>query len=424
MPETITQGEIEEFARYTRDLTRGEKFNGFATHANQNPKEFPKDFLQYIAPLGYLGMDIPEVYGGSGMSAQMQAAITEGFSRAHAGLGLSVLVANSLAAFPIARFGTEEQKQKYLPRMAAGEIFGCFAITEPNVGSDAKAIEMKAVRDGEDFLIRGSKRFITSASGADICVFDARTGPAQLRGNSISAFVAEIKNRPGVSVPIIYDKVGQPGSVLCEVVFDDLFVPVTGLMNKENKGFDTVIAGTLAHSRVQIAAQNVGIAQSAIDEAQIYGEKRQQSGKYLKDIEGWSNHLAVLTRQVELSRFLTGKAARHEDAKDPNFFVWASLAKLIACETSVRVAEDAMLLHGGIGYIKDMRIGQIVQDALVGRIYEGTAHIQLKILDKFGIDQKKRAPLYPPANMLDLKLEQLPPLEKVKVKVERWKITS
>lgn len=418
--------EVNEIIRDLKDATKqfmsGKEAKAFKLRAQNYPKEFPIDFLRMCAPMGFLGMDIPSAYDGSEMSAQMQAAVTEEFCRAHAGLGLSVLVANSLAAFPIAKFGNIEQKQKYLPKMATGEIFGCFAITEPNVGSDAKAIEMKAVRDGAGFRIRGSKRFITNASGADIAVLDARTGPAELREKSITAFIGEIKNVKEVTIPKAYDKIGLHGSVLCMIHFDDLFIPEENILGELNNGFDSVIAGTLAHSRIQIAAQGVGIAQAALDETEAYAQTRKQFGKYLKDIPNWANHFEVLKRQVSIARFLTANAALQEDERNPNFFVWASLAKLIAGETAIRVSEDAMLLHGGDGYVEEMRIGQIVNDALVVRIYEGTAHIQIKILDKFGIGRRKRVLLYPPKNMLDLKLNNLPSLEHLKEKITGWKI--
>lgn len=414
--------EEEQVRQLTQEFMSSQKVSSLIDRAQNFPKEFPRDFLKLCALLGFLGMDIPFEYSGNKMSALMQAAATEEFARAHAGLGLSILVANSLTAYPIAKFGTKEQKEQYLEKMANGEIFGCFAITEPNVGSDAKAIEMKAITDGNGFRIRGRKRFITNANGSDICVFNARTGTQESREKGISAFVAEIKNIPEVSVPTVYDKVGQPGSALCEIVFDDFFVSEDNLLGELNNGFNTVIAGTLAHSRVQIAAQGVGIAQSALDEAEKYAETRIQFGKYLKNIPGWGNHFEVLKRQVELSRLLTKKAAMQEDSGNPNFFVGASLAKLVAGETAISTSTDCMLLHGGMGYIKDMGISQIVQDALVIRIYEGTSHIQTKILENHGIARKKLIPLLPPKAAVLIKPEDLEPLDQVRGKIAGWKI--
>lgn len=411
--------ELELLRRATRDFTQSKEFASFSNLAKKYPKDFPKEFLKHCAKFDFLGMDIPEKYGGSGLSSLGQAVVIEQICRADSGLGLSVLVQNSLTAFPIRRFGTQMQKSFYLPRMASGGIFACFALTEPNVGSDAKGIETKAYHHPQGWIIRGSKRFITGANGADIAVLFARTGAEKERENGITAFIAEIGNNPLVTVPSPYNKLGQPGSPLCEIHFDDLLVPEKAVLGQIGGGW-RVVEETLKHSRVQIASQGVGIAQMALDKTESYAKSRAQFGKLLEEIPDWSNHFSILKRQVGLSRFLVQKAASHEDANDPDFFVWASLAKLVAGETALSTTSDCMLLHGGIGYIEEMGIGQLLKDALVIRIYEGTAHIQMKILEKYF--NRKRIESLLPKNPLTEDFQQIKPLVQQMTEINRWKL--
>ncbi len=412
----------KEFREVTRLFVLGDEFTAFCKRAEEKPKEFPADFLKACADIGFLGMDISPEYGGIGLTPLEQAAVIEEFSRGHAGLGLGVLVHNSLASYPINTFGNHEQKSRYLPGMASGELFGCFALTEPNVGSDATALETKAIRDEtrRGWKIRGSKQFITSANGADIAVVAARTGTTESRGRGISAFIVEIKDKTEVTIPEPYTKIGQKGSTLCEIHFDDLFVPDENLLGQLNGGWKPVFGSTLNHSRVQIASQAVGIAQRALDETKSYGEGRKQYGKFLTELPGWANHLSLLKRQVELSRFLTQKAAAHETENDPDFFVWASVAKLIAAESVIRIAADAMLLHGGMGYMADMPIALLLADAAPIRIYEGSSHVQCAILEKY-FSRKRLAKLFLPGDSVIRNVSDMKPLDELKEEIDHWK---
>ena len=411
----------KEIREMTRGFVEGPAFQKAIASAEQNPYAVPTDFLRRCVELGCLGMDVPEEYGGSGLTSTQQAAVIEELARGHAGLALSVLVQNSLAAFPIRTFGTEEQKQKYLPRMASGELFTSFGLSEPKNGSDAKGIRLTATRDESrgGWLLNGAKRWITNADRAGLIVLATRTGTPESRGRGITTFLVELSDDvEGLSRPKPYDKLGQSGSTLCEVIFDNVFVSDCAMLGDLNKGWD-VINSTLEHSRVSIAAQGSGIALSAYDAAAQYASEREQFGRLLKDHEPIANHLAIMKRQVDLSQYLVERAARQEEREDPLAFVWASLAKLIASETAIWAAGDAMLLHGGTGYVNEMPISRIFRDSAVLRIYEGAAHIQVKIVERF-LDRDKIMALFPPSAALMRDPNELTPLEQVIGEIESW----
>ncbi|HEU5424644.1 MAG TPA: acyl-CoA dehydrogenase family protein, partial [Nitrolancea sp.] len=208
------------------------------------------------------------------------------------------------------------------------------------------------------------------------------------------------------------------GSTLCEPIFENVAVPAGAMLGQLNQGWDVVNA-TLEHSRVWIAAQAAGIARAALDEAEQYAAQREQFGRLLQDIPAVANHLAVMRRQVELAEYLVDKAARQEEAGDPLFFVWASLAKLIASETALWAAGDAMLLHGGTGYVNEMPISRIFRDSAVLRIYEGAAHIQVKIIERY-LERAKIAALFPPTAGLMLEPSELAPLPELIAEIETW----
>lgn len=221
-----------------RSFTANERFQGFVVAAEQAPNIFPTDYLRYLVEQKYLAMDIPEEYGGQGLSALEAVVTVEQLCREHAGTGLMALVQNSLTAFPIREFGTPEQKEKYLRKMANGELFASFALTEPATGSDAKDIELKAEWDEgrKGWRLKGKKQFITGANGAGIIVVAARTGTKESREEGISTFIVEIEEAEEFEVGTIYKKVGQAGSPLCELNFNDLFVPESALLGEKNVG--------------------------------------------------------------------------------------------------------------------------------------------------------------------------------------------
>jgi alkylation response protein AidB-like acyl-CoA dehydrogenase len=227
------------------------------------------------------------------------------------------------------------------------------------------------------------------------------------------------EGHPGVEVST-FDKFGQPGSQLCEVVFQDHFVPESALMGRVNEGWH-IIESTLQHSRIWVAAQGSGIARHALDEAEKYTHEREQFGKKLADIPDVQNHLQIIKRQVDIARLLVRKAAAHEQAGDPQFFVWASIAKLTAGETALWAAHEAMLLHGGMGYTKEMPVSHILADSAVIRIYEGAAHIQAKIIEKH-VPEDEILPLLPPNGAFLRKIDDLPSLADVMATVDTWEI--
>lgn len=410
-----------ELRAMTRQFVEGAAFQQAIAEVERDPYLFPRDFWRRCVEIGGLAMDIPEEYGGGLLDPVDQAAIMEELARGHAGLALSVLVQNSLTAFPISRYGSEEQKQKYLPRMAQGELVACFGLSEPGRGSDAKGIELTARRDEQrgGWLLKGMKRWITNADRAGVIVLATRTGTTESRGDGITVFLAEIgPDVAGFSVPKPHDKIGQFGSTLCDVIFEDVHVPDDAIMGEVDSGWE-IINSTLEHSRVWIAAQASGIALGALDEAEAYTAERVQFGRPLKDIAPVANHIAVLRRQVELAQFLVNKAARHESEGHELAFIWASLAKLIASETALFVASDAMLLHGGTGYVNDLPISRIYRDAGVPRIYEGAAHIQVRIIERY-LERDKIMSLFPPSAGLMSDVSDLTPLDTLTAEIESW----
>jgi alkylation response protein AidB-like acyl-CoA dehydrogenase len=420
-PTTLLDDRPDELALLTREFVLRE-FPRFQRQAQADTHAYPREMIAAAAEVGLLGLEILPEYEGNFVPSVQQAAIMEELAAGDAGLGLAILVQNSLTAFPIARFGTEEQKAKYLPRMARGELIGCFGLTEPNTGSDAKAIRLKATWDADrnGWLVNGAKRFITSANAAGVIVLAARTGKPEERGRGITTLLTEIgAGVDGVEVSV-FDKFGQPGSQLCEVVFTDHFVPESALMGTLNSGWE-IIEGTLQHSRIWIAAQGSGIARHALEVTEKYASEREQFGKKLDAIPEVRNHLAIIRRQVELAQALVRKAAAHEQAGDEHFFVWASLAKLVAGETALWAAYEGMLLHGGMGYTKEMPISQILADSAVVRIYEGAAHIQVKILAKH-LPKRDILALLPPSGAFMRSIDDFPPLGDVMADIESWRV--
>lgn len=431
----IDNGQINEFRQLAREFTQRESFADHIKLAETRPKQFSFEFMQEAATAGFLSLDLPEEYGGLGLTSQEKVTIIEELNRGHAGLGLCVLVQNSLSEYPIARYGNPEQKAEYLYSMAEGEIFGCFALTEPNVGSDAADIQCAARYDASQkgYIVNGTKQFITNAIGADVIVLAARTGDPASRKEGISVFLAEKgKDAKSVSVTETYEKIGMFGAVLGSIKFSDYFVPEEAMLGEENRGWE-VIQGTLEHSRLWIAAQAVGISQHAYDEAKTFTEQRIQGGEPLGMKKNIVNHLTLMDYYLNIARFLVQKAAGQEARQDPSLLAWASLAKYVASESAFQIAADAGLLHGGRGALKETPVIQLMNDAQITRLYEGASHIQVNILDRFKIDnssgivkkeydREKLLPLVYQSAATLRSAATLPPLPEVKAEIESWKI--
>ncbi len=336
-------------------------------------REFPHDTLKKMAPLGLLGMIVPEEYGGVGMDFVSLAIAIEEISRACASTGVIVAVQNSLVEYPIAEFGTEEQKKKYLPDLASGKKIGCFCLTEPNAGSDVASLETVAEEKGDHFVLNGTKRFITNGTEADIMIVFAYTD-REKRHHGMSCFIVE-KDFPGVSKGKHENLMGIRATGNCEIYFEDCIVPKENLLGVKNEGFKLAMK-VLDVSRIDIGAQAVGIAQSALDEALRYSKERVQFGQPICELQQIQDMLAQMATKIEAARLLVRQAAYMKDAGIPRFSLYSSMAKYFASEVAVECARMGVQIHGGYGYTKDYPIERIYRDAKILEIYEGTSQIQ------------------------------------------------
>jgi butyryl-CoA dehydrogenase len=336
----------------------------------------PLEILKKLGELGYLGMTVPEEYGGIGADMLSYVVVMEELSRSCASTSTAFSVQNSLCNTLLVEFGSEAQKRKYLPDLAAGKRFGAFALTEPESGSDAAGMKTTAVVKGDYFVLNGSKRFITSAGFADIFLIFALTDPAA--GNrGVSCFIVE-RGTPGFTVGREEDKLGIRGTSTCELFFEDCKVPKENLVGDLNRGFKVAMI-TLDSGRIAVAAQAVGIAQAALDEALKYSKERKAFGKFLSEFQAIQFMLAEMKTQVEAARLLTYKAAWKKDHK-LDYIMDSSIAKLYAAEIASEVTDKALQIHGGYGYIRDYKVERLYRDARITRIYEGTSEIQKLII--------------------------------------------
>lgn len=334
--------------------------------------EFPRDILHKMGELGIMGLPVPEEWGGVGADFLSYISAIEEISYASATVGVILAVHTSVGTFPIVYFGSEEQKRKFVPKLAAGEWLGAFALTEPNAGSDASSIRTRAVLDGDHYVLNGSKMFITNGGEADVyCVF-AVTDPK--RGNrGITAFLVE-KDTPGFRVGKKEKKMGLNGSATCELLFEDARVPVENRLGNENEGF-SIAMRLLDAGRIGIAAQGLGIARAAFDAANRYVRERKQFGQEIFQFQGIQFMLADMATKIEAAKWLVYHAAHLRQQGKP-CAKEASMAKLFATDTAMQVTTDAVQLLGGYGYVKEYNVERYMRDAKVTQIYEGTNQIQ------------------------------------------------
>lgn len=339
-------------------------------------EEYPTKILEKMAKLGLLGTIIPTEYGGAGLDTISYAIVVEEISRKCASTGVITSVHNSLVAWPIMKYGTEEQKKKYLPILAKGEKIGAFAATEPNAGSDLGAMQTSAVLKGNKYIINGDKTFITSGSEAGIIILfavtDKSAGP-----KGISAFIAE-SDMKGYKVGSIYEKLGINASKTSELIFEDMEVPKENLLSKEGEGFKIALS-TLDGGRIGIAAQAVGIAQAALDESIEYSKQRQQFGRPLAKFQAIQWMIADMATRIEASRYLVYNAAYVKD-NGGHFSKEAAMAKLFASETAMEAVIKAVQIHGGYGYTKEYTVERLFRDAKITEIYEGTSEVQRMVI--------------------------------------------
>lgn len=344
----------------------------------EETEEFPRHLIKKMAELGLMGIPIPEEYGGAGMDFTSYIIAINELSKVSATIGVILSVHTSVGTNPILYFGNEEQKKKYIPKLASGEYLGAFGLTEPSSGSDAASLKTRAVKKGDHYILNGSKIFITNAGEADVYIVFASTEPDK-GSYGISAFIVD-KDTPGFSVGKKEKKMGLNGSNTCEIVFEDARVPAENLLGNEGEGFKIAMSN-LDVGRIGIAAQSLGIAEAALEFATNYAKERKQFGKPIGANQGLGFKLADMATEVEAAKLLTYRAA---DLKTNNMSCGkeASMAKLFASETAMKSAIEAVQVYGGYGYTKEYPVERLFRDAKVCQIYEGTSEIQRMVLSK------------------------------------------
>ncbi|MBU0497871.1 MAG: acyl-CoA dehydrogenase [Candidatus Thermoplasmatota archaeon] len=372
------QLELNEQQKMIRNMVREFAEKEIAPVAAELDKkeEYPTEILKKMASLGLLGIIIPTEYGGAGLDTISYATVVEEISRKDASTGVITSVHNSLVAWPIMKYGTEEQKKKYLPILASGKKIGAFAATEPNAGSDLGAMATTAVLKGNKYIVNGDKTFITSGADAGIiivfAVTDKSVGP-----KGISAFIVE-NDMKGFKVGSIFEKLGINASRTSELIFENMEVPKENLLGKEGDGFKIALS-TLDGGRIGIAAQAVGIAQAALEESITYSKQREQFGRPIAKFQAIQWMIADMATKIEASRFLYLNACYVKD-KGERYSKEAAMAKLFASETANEVANKALQIHGGYGYTKEYTVERLFRDAKITEIYEGTSEVQRMVI--------------------------------------------
>ena len=348
-------------------------------HEYDEQARFPHEQLRGLAELGLLGMIIPEEWGGAGFDSVAYALALEEIARADASVCVIVGVTNSVCCYPILSFGTEEQKRKYLVPLARGETLGAFCLSEPQVGSDATNLRTRAVRDGDAYVLNGTKSWVTSGGVAQTYIVMAVTN-REAGKNGVTAFIVE-GDTPGLSVSGIEHKMGQRASQTAEMSFADVRVPAENVLGGEGNGL-RVAFNSLDNGRIGIGALSTGIAQGALDEALKYAKERQAFGQPIAEFQAIQFKLANMATETDAARLLTWRAAALKDAGHKQAGFYAAMAKLYASETANRVCADAVQIHGGNGYSRDYPVERMYRDARVTTIYEGTSEIQRIVISR------------------------------------------
>ena len=346
---------------------------------------FPRETVDKMAKLGFLGIPVPKEYGGQGCDPLTYAMCVEELSKVCGTTGVIVSAHTSLCCDPIQTYGTEEQKQKYLVPLAKGEKLGAFGLTEPGAGTDAQGQQTKAVLDGDEWVLNGSKCFITNGKEADVYVIFAITGTVEKRGKvstEISAFIVE-KGTPGFSFGTKENKMGICASSTYELIFTDCRIPKDNLLGQKGKGFN-IAMHTLDGGRIGIAAQALGLAEGALETTINYVKERKQFGRSIGAFQNTQFQLADMATKVQAAQLLVYKAAmkKAEYAANPkvSYSVEAAMAKLYAAEVAMEVTTKAVQLHGGYGYIKEYDVERMMRDAKITEIYEGTSEVQRMVI--------------------------------------------
>ena len=343
-------------------------------------EEFPRETVRKMAKNGFLGIPVPKEYGGQGCDPLTYVMCVEELSKVCGTTGVIVSAHTSLCCDPIMTFGTEEQKQKYLVPLAKGEKLGAFGLTEPGAGTDAQGQQTKAVADGDDYIINGSKIFITNGKEADVYVIFAVTGTIEKRGRKIkeiTSFIVE-KGTPGFTFGTKEKKMGIRGSSTYELIFTDCRVPKENMLGKLGQGFK-IAMHTLDGGRIGIAAQALGIAEGALERTIAYTKERKQFGKPIAALQNTQFQLADMATKVQAAQLLVYKAAMAK-ASQKEYGFEAAQAKLYAAEVAMEVTTKAVQLHGGYGYTREYDVERMMRDAKITEIYEGTSEVQRMVI--------------------------------------------
>jgi len=341
-------------------------------------QHFPIDLMHNLGSHGFLGVLVPEEYGGSGLGYQEYITIIGEIAKVCGSIGLSVAAHNSLCTGHIMAFGNEEQKQKYLPKLATGEWLGAWGLTEPNTGSDAGRMQCVAVKDGDDYIINGTKCWITHGISGDVAVVIARTGEL-LDSHGMSAFVVE-RGTPGFKAGKKENKLGMRASETAEMIFDNCRIPKSQLLGKEGNGFVQSMK-VLDGGRISIAALSLGIAKGAFEASVKYSKERHQFGKPISSFQGISFKLADMATKIEAAELLTRQAGDLKN-KGLNVTKQGAMAKYYASEIAVEVATDSVQVYGGYGYTKDFPVEKFFRDSKLCTIGEGTSEIQKLVISR------------------------------------------
>lgn len=363
-----------------RDMVRKLAQNEIAPLAAEIDRDhrFPRENIEKMAELGLMGVPIPEEYGGAGCDFLSYIITIEEISRACASTGVILAVHTSVGTFPILYFGTEEQKQKYIPKLAGGEYIGAFALTEPNAGSDPANLATTARLEEDHYIINGNKIFISNGGEASVYVTFVTTDKSKGH-KGITCLLVE-KDTPGFSIGKTEEKMGLHGDITTELIFDNAVVPKENLLGKEGEGFKVAMA-LLDGGRIGIAAQGLGIAQAAFDVAKEYAKARVQFGKPIASFQAIQFMLADMATRIDCARMLVYRAARMRDMGLP-YSKESSMAKMYATDTAMEVTTNAVQILGGYGYCREYPVERYMRDAKITQIYEGTNQIQRIVISK------------------------------------------
>ena len=348
-------------------------------------EEFPRATVEKMAKAGFMGIPIPKEYGGQGCDVLTYAMCVEELAKVCGTTAVIVSAHTSLCCDPILTYGTEEQKQKYLPDLASGRKIGAFGLTEPGAGTDAQGQQTKAVLEGDEWVLNGSKIFITNGKEADVYVIFAITGTIEKRGRmtkEISSFIVE-KGTPGFSFGTKEKKMGIRGSSTYELIFTDCRIPKENMLGQQGKGF-VIAMHTLDGGRIGIAAQALGLGEGALERTVAYVQERKQFGRAIGAFQNTQFQLADMATKAQAAQYMVYKAACTKDqyTKDhkTSYNVEAAMAKLYAAEMAMEVTTKAVQLHGGYGYTREYEVERMMRDAKITEIYEGTSEVQRMVI--------------------------------------------